>query len=75
MVKIARILFRCMDKFSAADITNCLMGMSIEVSEESLQRMSANTMLDLGCEAFGMNEIVAIGVGDLRTKLIAKVLR
>ena len=27
------------------------------------------------CEAIGMNEIVSIGVGDVRTKLIAKILR
>lgn len=75
MIKIARICFRCMDKFSAVDISQCLLGMGIEVQDESLYRMAENTMLDLGCEAIGMNEIVSIGVGDVRTKLIAKILR
>ena len=64
-----------MDEFGAVDISQCLLGMGIEVVDESLFRMAENTMLDLGCEAIGMNEIVSIGSGNTRTKLIAQKLR
>ena len=37
--------------------------------------MADNAMLDLGCESIGMNEIVAIGVGNQSTTIVAKKLR
>ena len=37
--------------------------------------MIDSTMLDLGCESMGMNEIVSIGVGDPRTNTISHKLK
>ena len=74
MVKLAGILFECMDKYSGADMTQCLIGMEVGMPEESLSRMIKSTMQELGCESLGMNEIVSIGVGDWRRNDIAKTL-